>query len=385
MIKLINVHCHLLNFQFISPTCLKSRSACLEWMLRHGRIRPLVRLVAGCMPRKKLHRLHQAYDLMKMDIEGVAKRLRAEMDQAGIQLAVPMIMDMGRAAFTENPQIPFNFQLKKLSDLSLTHLGSILPFVMVDPRRTRALDLLVRCLEELGFLGFKMYPALGYHPDPSSIYNDPQTNEELNRIYDYCESRSVPITVHCSPGGAYSNDILRLKAVRAELTRPSNWAGVLRKYPRLHLNLAHFGQDLVAIKDPKSWAYEIRELIRSYPGVYTDLAYNKDALMPNTGRAYFAALTDILDHDRILRDRVLFGTDWSMTRHTWTEQEYVQPFLRLGEERLRLIGFENALDFLFPGRRYPERMARFLKANGRSASDLPKWLVANLNFAPARV
>jgi len=123
MIKLINVHCHLLNFQFISPTSLKSRSACLEWMLRHGTSRPLVRLVAGIMPRKKLHRLHQAYDLMKMDIEGVARQLRAEMNQAGIQLAIPMIMDMGRAAFTDNPQIPFNFQLKKISDISLEYLA----------------------------------------------------------------------------------------------------------------------------------------------------------------------------------------------------------------------------------------------------------------------
>jgi predicted TIM-barrel fold metal-dependent hydrolase len=385
MIKLINVHCHLLNFQFISPTCLKSRSACLEWMLRHGKTRPLVRLVAGLTPGQNLKRLHQAYDLMKMDIEAVAKQLRVEMNQAGIQLAVPMIMDMGRAAFTENPQIPFNFQLKKVSDISLEHLGSIIPFAMVDPRRTRAFDLLLRCLEELGFLGLKMYPALGYHPDPSSIYNDPQTNDELNKIYDYCESHRVPITIHCSPGGAYSNDILRHKAVRAELTRPSNWAGVLRRYPRLYLNLAHFGQDLESIKDPKSWAFEIRELIRTYPGVYTDVAYNKSALMARTSPAYVAALADILDNDRILRDRVLFGTDWSMTRHTWTEQEYVQPFLRLGEERLHLIGFENALDFLFPERRYPERLARFLKEHGRSVSDLPKWLVANLSFVPARV
>jgi predicted TIM-barrel fold metal-dependent hydrolase len=256
---------------------------------------------------------------------------------------------------------------------------------MVDPRRYRASDLLIRCLEELGFLGLKMYPALGYHPDPGSIYNDPQTNDELNKIYDYCESRRVPITVHCSPGGAYSNDILRQKAVRAELTRPESWVGVLRRYPRLQLNLAHFGQDLVSINDPKSWAYEIRELVRAYPGVYTDLAYNKGALLANTSRAYLAALTDILDNDRILKDRVMFGTDWSMTRHTWTEQEYVQPFLRLGDERLRLIGLENPLDFLFPGRQYPERMAHFLKENGRSISDLPKWLIANLNFAAARV
>lgn len=384
MIQLINVHCHLLNFDFISPTCFKSRSASLEWMLRHKHSRPLVRVVAAAMPRRKLHRLHEIYDLMRMDIRDVAKRLRQEMMMSGIQLATPLIMDLGRTAFTENPQVPFNFQVKLISDISLDHLGVIMPFVMVDPRRSRATDLLARCLTELGFLGFKMYPALGYHPDPASIYNDPQTNDELKKIYDYCEHERIPITVHCSPGGAYSNDILRQKAVRAEVTQPSSWVGVLKKYPKLQLNLGHFGQDLTDINNPNTWSYQIRELIRAYPGVYTDLAYNKAGLEERTSKAYFASLVQILDDDPVLCNRVLFGTDWSMPRHTWTEMEYVRPFRQLGEGRLRRIAFENSLDFLFPERKYPERLANFLTANGKRVSELPQHLIANLKFSQAR-
>ncbi len=381
MIKLVNVHCHLLNYQFVSPTCFKTRSHVLEWMLRNGGSRPIVRLVAVFTPRTNLRWLYELYDLMRMDIREVARRLRQEMASADIQLAVPLIMDVGGAAFTESPQFPFNFQTRIVSEISLEHLGAIIPFVMVDPRRNRASDSLIRCLEEQGFLGVKMYPALGYHPDPDSVYNDPQTNEELSKIYAYCENHRVPMTTHCSPGGAYSADIMKDKAVRAEFTRPGSWAGVLKKHPNLYLDLAHFGQDLERIDDPKSWSNGIRELIRTYPGVYTDLAYNKHALEARTSPAYFEALARIIDNDRILGDRVLFGTDWSMTRHTWKETEYVKPFLRLGEERLRRIAFENPLDFMFPARRYPERMARFLKSGGKSVSDLPKWLIANLNFA----
>ena len=378
MVKLINVHCHLLNYQFISPGYFKTRSAVLEWMVRHGSMRPLVRMISAATPGRKLCRMHQAYDLLQMDIRRVAAMLRQEMDSVGIQLAVPLIMDMGRTTYMEAPQVPFPFQLKTISDIAAESPGVIMPFVMVDPRRTRASDLLIRCLEELGYLGVKMYPALGYHPDPDSIYNDPQTNDELGKIYSYCESRSIPMTTHCSPGGAYSNDILRDKAIRSELTQPQGWAGVLRKYPKLQLNLAHFGQDLEKVKEPNSWACTIRELIGSYPGVYTDVAYNKHALMPKTSGKYFEVLGNMIDNDRILKDRILFGTDWCMTRHTWTEKEYVTPFLRLGEERLHRIGFENSLDFLFPGRRFPMRVAEFYNANGRRASDLPKWLLANL-------
>jgi predicted TIM-barrel fold metal-dependent hydrolase len=378
MAKLINVHCHLLNYQFISPGYFKSRSAVMEWMVRHRSMRPLVRMLSAAIPGRKLGRLHEAFDLLQMDIRKVAARLRQEMDSVGIQLAVPLIMDMGRSTYTEAPQIPFPFQLKLISEIALEEPGVLMPFVMVDPRRIKGSDLLIRCLEEMGFLGVKFYPALGYHPDPDSVYNDPQTNDELRKIYDYCESNSVPMTAHCSPGGAYSNDILKEKTVRAELTRPQSWAGVLRKYPKLQLNLAHFGQDLMAIKDPNSWSRAIRDLIGSYPGVYTDVAYNKHALVAQSSGKYFEVLAHLIDADRILKDRILFGTDWCMTRHTWTEKEYVTPFLRLGEERLQRIGFENALDFLFPGRRFPARLGNFLNANGRRASEMPKWLLANL-------
>jgi predicted TIM-barrel fold metal-dependent hydrolase len=378
MAHLINAHCHLLNYQFVSPACFKSRSAALEWMLRHGCTRPLVRTVAGAMPRKKLRRLHEVYDLLKMDIRQVAARLRQEMETAGIHLAVPLMVDMGRATFVDSPQIPYNFQLKQISDISIEHLGAIMPFAMVDPRRTRASDLTRRCLEEMGFLGLKMYPALGYHPDPDSYYNDPQTNDELNRIYDYCEHNAIPITTHCSPGGAYSNDVLRIKDVRSEFTCPASWAQVLKKYPEMYLNFAHFGQDVLQMKNPSSWSNQIRELVWKYPNVYTDLAYNKAALEHQTSAAYFESVKALIDKDRLLGSRIIFGTDWSMTRHTWREIDYVTPFRQLGAERLARIGEENSLDFLFPKRRYPERMSRFLRSHGKSVSDLPKWILANL-------
>ncbi len=378
MVKLINVHCHLLNYQFLSASVFKSRSATLEWMLRHKCSQPLFRVAAAFMPKRRFHRLHEAAALMKLDIGRVADRLRNEMKGAGIELAVPLIMDMGRTAFIQAPQIPFTFQAKIISDLSLEHYGALMPFIMVDPRRNRAADLLIRCLECLGFYGVKMYPALGYHPDPDSLYNDPQTNDELKKIYGYCESYQVPITTHCSPGGAYSDDVLRSKSVRAEFTRPWSWNGVLQQYPRLYVNFAHFGQDLIRVKDAKSWAGGIRALACQYPHVYTDLAYNKAALMPRTGIQYLQALNAILDSDEILKDRILLGTDWSMTRHTWREQDYVAPFLKLGEKKLGKIGLENPLNFLFPERKFPQRVAGFLESKGKNIKDLPSWLKSNL-------
>jgi uncharacterized protein len=380
MTRLINVHCHLLNYEFISASVFKSRSAALEWLLRHRGSAPLFRLAAACMPGRRFRRLDEAAALMKSDIHRVAASLRSEMKEAGIELAVPLMMDMGRTAFVLGPQVPFSFQAKLVSEIALEHFGALMPFVMVDPRRTRALDLLVRCLEQLGFYGVKMYPALGYHPDPDSLYNDPQTNDELRGIYEYCEKHMIPITTHCSPGGAYSDDILRSRQIRSEFTKPWSWTGVLRKYPRLYLNFAHFGQDLVEIRDSKTWAAGIRSLAYEYPHVYADLAYNKSALMPQTAVQFLQALNGIIDSDQVMRDRILFGTDWSMTRHTWREKDYVEPFLKLGEKKLEKIAFANALDFLFPQRVFPERIARFLNASGKNTADLPEWLRAQVQM-----
>jgi predicted TIM-barrel fold metal-dependent hydrolase len=379
MVKLINVHCHLLNYQFISPECFRSLSVVLAAFVRHRRTRPIIRLASALMPRRRFHRFYEMYDLMELTISEVADQLRNEMDLAGIQFAVPLVMDMGRAAYAQNPKVPFTFQMKVVSDLSLKHFGYMMPFLMVDPRRTRASDLLIRGLDQLGYLGAKMYPSLGYHPDPDSFLNDPQTNDELHKIYSYCESNSVPMTAHCSPGGAYSDDILRIKEIRSELTQPSAWSGVLKKYPRLQLDLAHFGQDLIHNNDPNSWSACIKGMMHEYPGVYTDLAYNKDALMDKTSRQYFDALNKLLDGDSLVRDRILFGTDWAMTRHTWREVDYVAPFRKwLDDRKLQKIAFENSLNFLFPGRTFPERIQRFLVANGKSYSELPKWLTSSI-------
>lgn len=380
MTQLINIHCHLLNYEFLSNTVFKHRSTSLEWMLRHKCSKGLFGFAGVCVPRRKFRRLCQVSALMKSDIGVIAAALRSEMKEAGIELAVPLIMDMGRTTYVSGPQVPFTFQTKTISDLSLKHFGAIMPFVMVDPRRTRALDLLVRCLEKLGFYGLKMYPALGYHPDPDSLYNDPQTSDELAKIYSYCESHRIPITTHCSPGGAYSDDILRMKAVRAEFTQPWSYAGVLQRYPELYINFAHFGQDLLKLKDEKSWSGGIRALACQYPHVYTDVAYNSAALVPKTGIQYLQALNGIIDNDPVLRDRILFGTDWSMTRHYWKEKDYVAPFRKLGDKKLAKIGFDNSLDFLFPQRKFPTRIAEFLSANGKNAADLPDWLRAQIQI-----
>jgi hypothetical protein len=49
------------------------------------------------------------------------------------------------------------------------------------------------------FIGFKMYPPLGYKPLDKRLPN-------LERFYARCEEDGIPVLAHCSPGGMCTHE-----------------------------------------------------------------------------------------------------------------------------------------------------------------------------------
>lgn len=379
MPEFINVHCHLLNFRFVPDAFFKARAPVREWMLRRKLIRWLARGVTLLLPGEKYDRLHEVLALMKRDINEVAATLVKEMAEAGIVLATPLMMDLELASFNAKPEIPYRYQVKLVSDIAAKYPGVIMPFIMFDPRRRSASELVKRALEEMGFLGVKMYPSLGYHPDPTSFFNEAEVNEELEEVYQYCESNAIPITAHCSKVSAYSAELIYCPELVLSFTQPSSWTGVLKKYPKLRLNLAHFGgdKDFLARDNSESWTNMIEKLMKDYDNVYADISYHKAALVKETADKYFKILRKLMD-DILIRNRLLFGTDWLMTRHTWKERDYVAAFIGLEPAILSQIAFQNPLHFLFPGKKLPPRLQHFLASKNISAGALPPWMKSNL-------
>lgn len=380
MQEFINVHCHLLNFKFIPDSFFKTRAPIRGWMLRYPLTGWLAKITTYLWPGIKYDKLHQVLDMMKKDISDVAKELVGELKEANILLSTPLMMDLELASFNVKPEIPYRYQVKLVSDIAITYPGTIMPFIMFDPRRRSVSELIKTALEEMGFLGVKMYPPLDYHPDPSSFFNDAEVNHELNEIYEYCQNNSVPITTHCSKGGAYSGDLMRCKELVREFCQPSSWEGVLKKYPKLYLNFAHFGGngDFLNVYEPNydSWANVILKLMKRYKNVYADVSYHDGALMKKTSGDYFEILNKLMDDD-LIKQRIIFGTDWPMTRHTWEEKAYVEAFTKLPPAMLQQIAFQNPLNFLFPGKKLPLRMKHFFKSNNMP---FPPWMINNLKI-----
>jgi predicted TIM-barrel fold metal-dependent hydrolase len=187
----------------------------------------------------------------------------------------------------------------------------IFPFLAVDPRRPGILDYVK---ENVGkgkpFIGVKLYTPNGYSPTDPLLYGS-AGNDDC--VYKFCEKNKIPVTVHNSYGGfatfmdsvEINGDIytpsgikhfskafydFRTKLIKDSgnaikeralvLNHPSLWEIVLRKYPNLYLDLAHFGGgerlgmalDNVDDQESRNWSKKIIELIQKYPNTYTDVS-----------------------------------------------------------------------------------------------------------------
>ena len=421
--RYINVHCHLLNFEFlpdsffgncgVPESFIKSRFTIFLIKL----IKPYLLLrnkIKGYLP---LYLIDTCISNLKREITEIRKIYSAEMYQAKFILATPLMMDVEIASSRQKPECPYRLQIQIISELVAKRYFweleyfIMMPFIMFDPRREienfkfpaaemMARDAIKKAIEDYGFLGVKMYPALGYHPDPESIYNPESVNKELREIYKYCDKNRIPITTHCSRDGAYSSELIRSRQSVKFLSSPLYWEKVLNDYPDINLNLAHFGGGWDFLRkddrDFESWTREILKLMKKYKNVYADVSSHSGALMSKisnnyfkdiyrdfefdpkqikkvNNKEYFKILNCLLD-DESYRYKILFGTDWPMTRHSWYEKTYVQFFIDgLGKDNFEQIALKNPLKFLFPEDKVPERIEKFHKEN-ECGKEAINWL-----------
>ena len=172
------------------------------------------------------------------------------------------------------------------------------------------------------YAGIKVYPPLGYCPWPSP--GDYQTLQDyhdellkVSLIYSYCQAKGIPMTTHCGEGGfdidgGYSPS-------------PALWSSVLRRYPGLKINFAHFGKQKKHNGSQwREWFEQILELMAKYNNVYADISCHK----PTTDN-YQEFLDKLKDWIRRnpsvagsdIRERIIFGTDFMM--NLWDSKSYL--------------------------------------------------------------
>jgi predicted TIM-barrel fold metal-dependent hydrolase len=217
------------------------------------------------------------------------------------------------------------------------------------------------------FIGFKMYPPLGYKPlDPRLPY--------LEKFYARCEDDGIPILAHCSPGGMTTHEAKFYHDLdKADITKrptrivscsydpctplgyffdeyvhPKNWRPVLMKFPNLKLCLAHLGgrewnEDERGPGIASDWVEEIINLCNPeivqgknlqgkevcFENVYTDLSCY-DLCKVSVKKNITELFKEIKkkQHYQHLRDKILFGVDWylSLITNAPEYRKYVEGF-----------------------------------------------------------
>jgi predicted TIM-barrel fold metal-dependent hydrolase len=145
---------------------------------------------------------------------------------------------------------------------------------------------------------------------------DPR-NELLTPVWARLEETGTPVVIHCGSG-----------PLRGEHTGPAPMAGLLERFPRLQLVIAHLGM-------PEYGAF--LALAETYERVHLDTTmFGTDfteRLMP-FDRALLPRLAG-------LRDKVVLGSDFPTIPYPYAHQLAALHRLDLGEDWLRAVLWKN--------------------------------------------
>jgi predicted TIM-barrel fold metal-dependent hydrolase len=253
---------------------------------------------------------------------------------------------------------------------------TILPFLAIDPNNPDAyeyfLSAFIKDYNQTGiaaldnsapFVGVKLYPVLGYWPlDPV-----------LLDIYKICEAKNIPITTHCGGLRTRTNrrkveigqrkevngelvdvkkvvDVSSKKKSKAIFIDPLHWEKVAKQFPKLKINLAHFGDNVEwksyhkDRQNPKNFVFKTLKMIRTYPNVYADISY---AYYDEENRVKMAGM---MNTERY-KDKILYGSDFYMTevekfRTRDILKKFEENFTHIGD-KYHLLTSQNPFAFLF--------------------------------------
>lgn len=232
------------------------------------------RLLPPKLPRAHVARIEQGFRLALEDPD--ADRLVADMDAAGIDVAVLHIIDFGLAFDGQVPPLEEVFQAHRR--VVARHPGRFRVFAGIDPRRGRAgVELFERALVEWGFTGLKLYPPCGFSP------SDPA----LDPLYDLCAQHGVPVLTHTGP---------TTPRLSFRYTHPSELDDAARRFPNVDFVLGHGS---VVHRDDAALLAEFR------PNIYLDTAGFQ--VVDRQGE-WLSSLA-FFKRRGLLR-KLLFGTDW---------------------------------------------------------------------------
>ena len=176
-------------------------------------------------------------DTLSKKVVDITIQLIDTYQKDGIDRYVPLMIDY-EYWFKNTPDNLIKDQIDHIyEDIIIPYKGRIHPFVAFDPARELAfrhgmnnpdgtpeehgsMKLVKDAIENKGFIGVKLYNAMGYKPFNNEtveknrrrislhkkkyVFKGQEYDEVLSELYDYCIQHEVPITTHCGMYGSES-------------------------------------------------------------------------------------------------------------------------------------------------------------------------------------
>jgi predicted TIM-barrel fold metal-dependent hydrolase len=272
-------------------------------------------------------------------------------------------------------------------------------------RGVAPLELVKTAIEKKGFIGVKLYPPMGFQPANNAALGQafpahvlaqlgPGTgrilDEKMNALFAWCNENNVPVMAH----SANSNAAGAGYGLRAN---PLHWEPVLKEFPKLRVNFAHFGGFREFGKDRRrenSWEWGIGKVWQkaSDSFVFADISYLSESLGQQAKRKLaMDSLKALKDNFPDSVDHIIYGSDWAFiarekgagpidlaARRNYPDliADYLSA-ASFSDAQIEKIMFRNSVRFLGLGADQREAGTRGrLERYYQSASLDPAWMSA---------
>ena len=270
-----------------------------------------------------------------------------------IDLAVASIVDydwwLAKGAATPTPLSQQTELMDEISVLLGGRVHGFAPYCPFRELRTSGANgigdgmrLVKRAIEERGFIGVKLYPPMGFaawgnagksvwagkntlHPSASAPDFGQKLDKAMESLFRYCVANDVPIMAHTNhSNGPYPE----FKA----LAGSEYWKLALEKFPGLRVSFGHFGdtdpEDNAGNKTMPFLKLMTRDAGSIGTNTFADSGYFAGTLMNQT-KMREVLLSLYGAENRIMLERLMYGSDWTMILPQQNAHNYLANFIQM--------------------------------------------------------
>ncbi|WP_374244572.1 amidohydrolase family protein [Zoogloea sp.] len=204
-----------------------------------------------------------------------------------------------------------------------------------------SLRLVQRAIQSNGFIGVKLYPPMGFAPLGNSglrvwkgkptlppVANDGDFGKRLDgamrRLFIWCRDNDVPVMAHANHSNGPYEEF-------KDLAGPEYWQQAIDAFPGLKVSFGHFGDTDSEDHDGERAKAYLRLMTSAHgskgENVYADASYFAGVLTNPVKMAEVLADLYTDSERRVLTERLMYGTDWTMLLPQKNVERYLQEFM----------------------------------------------------------